>query len=915
MRWLAVFLAAFLCVAAAGAQQMAFQFIGNGVSIDNPNLNGNIVMDDVTGFRLFGTTVPQPPPPTAVWVNDYRTTCVPAGATYTRANATAWEYNASAVLTNYLANVPMCQAYYNAGATNYGFGIWPTRTNQLLNSEVPATQTRTLAAAGTYVATLKGTGSMAITGTGTNLPCTATDGSRCVFTVAASASITFTITGSPTRIQAEFVATGTLTQVAASAPIVTVGSTVTRATETYKGTLSSQGMSSSVGSYLVSFMIPAAANADQTIWSITDGTVARNGYRVWVRTSDQKLQIGCETAGVLGVSAGTGNAISVGTAHTVGFTYDTANGVSISVDGGTTVSAVGACNFTLTTYQPGMAGDASRALQGYFQTAAAYTSVISPSYLATLSAPPQPLLARLMEMVFYAGQSTAVGAYAAAIFTTVPPNPTQSFCPNDSRGCGGMRVDAAYQFYPNSSITGIIPAIEAQALFPPSLPTQFGETGIVQDVAQRISLGSTKGYVSRTVGAAGRTIAQLSVGTAPYGNMITVAGIINALTVINGGTTKVLYIPWIQGYSDMANGTTPASYRSTAAAMSSNAQTRLKAITGQSENPIWLVMQLPSVGVTLNGTGNTIQTAQYDLTLTAGLSNPVWKMCGPSYQFATIPFHLAPDGITQVPDGAHMTVDAYDWQGEQIGQCVMNLAADPTWKPLKPDDIAFAAGDPTTINTTWHVPTSPIQFSTTGLPLGAAFNHGLQFVDDCILAAPATPYTEISNVAITGATTIDVALSNGGWNVACPNPTLKNASDGPALARTEAGQLPIVASPGTGGTPGACVITASFQVGKAQAQATYNATVSGGGALASIDSNVTQGLYPPYGTTTNNGVAVTGCGLTGATMDSFQLRQNNTNLNASGSWSDIADSFATPSRLGNSLLNRALTFSLAVTPP
>jgi hypothetical protein len=75
----------------------------------------------------------------------------------------------------------------------------PARTNSLLNSLAPVTQTASLAA-GTYTLWIEGAGSVALSGGPTG---TATEGSPVTFVLGGTTSVTFTITGTVTFFQCE----------------------------------------------------------------------------------------------------------------------------------------------------------------------------------------------------------------------------------------------------------------------------------------------------------------------------------------------------------------------------------------------------------------------------------------------------------------------------------------------------------------------------------------------------------------------------------------------------------------------------------------------------------------------------------------------------------------------------------------
>jgi len=86
-----------------------------------------------------------------------------------------------------------------------GYVPWEARTNHFLNSGTPATQTSASLGTGTYTLWMTGTGSIAVAGTTATITGagTAIAGTPVTFVVTVAGTVTYTVSGSPTKAQAE----------------------------------------------------------------------------------------------------------------------------------------------------------------------------------------------------------------------------------------------------------------------------------------------------------------------------------------------------------------------------------------------------------------------------------------------------------------------------------------------------------------------------------------------------------------------------------------------------------------------------------------------------------------------------------------------------------------------------------------
>jgi hypothetical protein len=838
--------------------------------------------------------------PALAFTNNFTTTCAPSGFTFARAS-TAWEWNGSAVLTSYSTNVAMCPGYYNAGATNYGIGFWSTRLNRLANSATPATQSQTIPT-GTHALWMLGTGSATISGGSiTCLPsCVASAGVPVVVQNPGSASLTVTVAGTVDFFQLETCTTAINTVCEPTAPISTTASFPTRQPDKLSVPLATVGLGALAGSAIIEVNQPAITSRNGTILYISDGSGTANGIRVSIRAADQKVLVSCETAGTSQFFALTSSAITPGTTSTVGVAWQVNQGLTVAFDGLAYSSVVGQCPHTLTTLHIGNDPAGSFPAMGYVESVKLYTGRYGAAQLQAATSTVNPALASNYFLRFMNGQSLSVGRRSYPVITAAPPYPAQLFMFNDRWGASGPRLIYDYLSFSNPGITGLTPAFEECGQIPPFLCADWGETGAVANGAQRIHMGDIDLAIVRSNGAGSTAMTGLMPGTNPFQNMIEETTAIFLLIDAAGGTLNVESADFVHGESDRSAGTSYATYLAQLGTYASTFAAQIKAETGQVNDPIWYMSQL-SQSAGRGGDGSPISLAQYDIALGPSPSS-LWRYC----------MNRAILAFTPV-DGLHLPAESALHMGEYLGYCRQTEKdSGVAWKPTYPTDVQFG-GSLSSIVTTWHVPVGNITIDDgTNLLQGKAYKGGLKFVDSCILASPSSPYTVIDTVSVTGAAEITVTLTAPHNSAGCTDPTLYSSYYSAAVSSMTA--LPTVASGGTGGTPGACVITTSYDAADAAQQATYNATISAGGALASVDSIVANGVYSPLQVGTKNGVSVTGCSLSGATINSFSLSDGFTNALWPSAWPGIRDENVTTSRSGNALFNWAPAFAIAVAP-
>lgn len=277
---------------------------------------------------------------------DFRAGAMPAGLTFTRAS-TAWAYNSSGVLTSFATNAPRLD-HDPVTLQPKGLLIEEARTNLFLNSAVGVTQSCTVAAAANTLSFF-GTGTVTLTGTSTAGPLVGTGAANRVsltFTPTAG-SLTLTVSGSCTNVQLELGAFAT-------SPIVTVGSTVTRAADlctmalgswfnAAEGTVTASADRVGAGAYGRLVQLDDTTN-DNVVSAISADA---GSARIYAYVAD---------GGVAQVdTAAAANDVALNTAFSVGLAYRlndyafTLNGGTVTADASATVPtvtrlAVGAAN-------------------------------------------------------------------------------------------------------------------------------------------------------------------------------------------------------------------------------------------------------------------------------------------------------------------------------------------------------------------------------------------------------------------------------------------------------------------------------------------------------------------------------------------------------------------------------------------
>lgn len=251
-----------------------------------------------------------------------------------------------------------------------GLLIEESRTNQLLNSTAPATQTTGSLATGTYTLWVNGSGSATMS-LGTGIGCgtaTATNGTPVNFTIATAGTCIVTVIGSLNAFQLELGAFGT-------SFIVTAAASATRAADLiqFAGTLNTQVGAAQGSWYDKTTSLKNTTNG--AIWSrrvSVDDVVLASATTSSVRAASNVR----ETATV-----GSGS-YSTGVVNTVN-TWS-ASGTALVANGGTVASS----GFTYGTFfsnSTGLGSDQSNYQDGYTQRYTMYTTTLSNAAAQALS--------------------------------------------------------------------------------------------------------------------------------------------------------------------------------------------------------------------------------------------------------------------------------------------------------------------------------------------------------------------------------------------------------------------------------------------------------------------------------------------------------------------------------------------------
>lgn len=235
-----------------------------------------------------------------------------------------------------------------------GILVEPQATNLFLNSSVGATQTVTVSNGAAYTVSFFGTGSITFSGANSStLSGTgATDRVSTTFTTG-STSLTCTVTGSITDVQVE---TGTV----ATSPIITYGSTVTRAADNISLPTSAFPYNQPEGTVFVVAQQKTTTNGSNRYVELSAGSSARVVDAFPIISGGNKVQYYNGTT-----SPGSSNTFAEGVAVSVAVAYKTGDYAGV-LNGGTPFTATSAVVNTATAIYIGKNSSGAQ-LNGYIQ--------------------------------------------------------------------------------------------------------------------------------------------------------------------------------------------------------------------------------------------------------------------------------------------------------------------------------------------------------------------------------------------------------------------------------------------------------------------------------------------------------------------------------------------------------------------
>jgi hypothetical protein len=318
------------------------------------------------------------------------------------------------------------------------------------------------------------------------------------------------------------------------------------------------------------------------------------------------------------------------------------------------------------------------------------------------------------NQIISTGQSNSTGTGAFPILSTVQPFNNRML---------------------NSSFNAFIPLIEpaTNSSYPALGETMSSALGTMLTFLAMMDGVPDYSTIISLNGVPGASYSNLMQGTSPYNNSLIQVEAAKNLSLDEGKTLVVPIVTTIHGETDEINGMTPGEYEQVLVEWQSDYENDIKAITGQKQDIPLFIDQMSS-WTSFGFTTPRVAIGQYN----AAKNNPdKIIMVTPRYIFDSA------DSIS------HMTNYSQRRLGEYYAKVYKKVIIDKEeWKPLMPENITISGN---VITAEFHVPVPPLTFDT--LLVYGNQNMGFEYFDENNSAT-------ITNVAITGPSTVTITLSN-----------------------------------------------------------------------------------------------------------------------------------------------------------
>lgn len=324
----------------------------------------------------------------------------------------------------------------------------------------------------------------------------------------------------------------------------------------------------------------------------------------------------------------------------------------------------------------------------------------------------KPLSLEINHVLSY-GQSLSMGATATTLLSTTQPYFNLTFNTGPRKDTEATSVIPLVEQFNNPSIDGYANRGETHCSGLANYASQamMRENGI--NPQDHVIFASTAGH-------GGYTIDQLKKGSAWYSVLIDHVNKAKSLNV--GKSYHVPVVPWIQGENNAVSGglqTPYAVYKAGLIQLQSDANTDIKAITGQADPVRFITYQMSYAA----RTWPDIAKAQLDLAR----ENDNFMLATPMYHF---PY---------AGDNVHLTNVGYKWMGAYFARAYKQYMIDGR----KPDFInpisAYIKGNQVIVK--FDVPTLPLKIDTS--TLASTTNAGFKVMNGA------------SEIAITSVTASD----------------------------------------------------------------------------------------------------------------------------------------------------------------